>query len=504
MAQDLIEQGLAAENELFNSQTQAFMPDAPSELEFVDGVTADAFQKWTDLKSFAEVMQHNYNINVSRPDARNPLAMQAHQAYKKGLADIQYTLDMLKQGRKTQMLDEQAARLGQVTLHDRPANAPSNMVDPRQRFTSTAINPMVEQQNAQSRREFYTDREFNQAMNQYLAEKAQYQRFAEADPANAEYWRRQEAALIAPIRSTHPEFFREQNKTTVDVTPAINELNQIRSLLINGDVAGTTRLMNKDVARITRERSGAGMKVHVYYKGGGKDIIDLNGAFGGLDQINELRNKNISADRRLDTRQIMPYIQQMASDPAFAKYNEPTDQFQLKYLTEGIRQWNTKPGNLSTIQIDGVNIANKQEFLQNVKGTINNAIKNMSLYMPNSNNLVDKFEVDKKGNVTLMAVDEAHPDSMPIQITYDLNNVSDVAAMQQWLAENADVLFTELGRRSPSVAPVSQFENGYTNKGRGATFKGSPAQSDVDAKMQAARDFINSPEIQKLLKKKTE
>src|SRR5690606_7357063 len=148
--QDLITRGQQAEAELYGGQPQSYVPDAPSELEFVDGVTEDAYKKWGDLKSFAQTMWHNYRIDVSRPDMRDPVSVRANQAYKKGLADVQYTLDMLKQGRKTQMLDEAAAREGRVTLQSREDGMPSNMVDAQDRFVSTAIHPIVQQQNMQS------------------------------------------------------------------------------------------------------------------------------------------------------------------------------------------------------------------------------------------------------------------------------------------------------------------------------------------------------------------
>jgi hypothetical protein len=489
--QDLVTRGLEAEQELYGGQPQAVFPEAPSELEFVDGVTEDAYKKWGDLKSFAQTMWHNYRIDVSRPDARNPISLRAHQAYKKGLADVQYTLDMLKQGRKTQMLDEAAAREGRITMNDRQDGMPSSMVDSQERFTSTAINPATQQQNLQSMRDYYTDREFQQAMSQYLAKKAQFQLFAAQDPRNAEYWRRQEASLVAPVRSTKLFAPTGGGSGVPDLMPAINELSQIRSLLINGDVAGVTRLTNKDITRISRERGPDGMKVNVYYKGGGKDTIDLNGSFGGLDQINELRNANISSDRRIDTRQIMPFIQQMVQDPSFQQYNNPTDAFQLKYLTEGLKYWNTKPKNISTIEIDGVNISNKQEFINEVKGAIDGALKGGRLYMPNSTELVDKFEVDDDV-VTIASIDEARSEAMPTVIQYDLTNPKHVNALQRWLGENSDELFVNLSQAVAPVEDAEPFQNGYTVKGRGATFQGTPMQTEQseDPEMEAAKAYI--------------
>jgi hypothetical protein len=502
--QDFITQGKAAEAELYGGQAQYEMPAAPSELEQIDGITEDAYKKWGDLKSFAQTMWQNYKIDVSRPDMRNQMSVKAHQAYKKGLADVQYTLDTLKEGRKTQVADQQAMRLGQVTMNQDRPEGPSNTIAPEQRMTNTQLHPMVSELNNQFQREFYTDKEYSQAMTQYLGAKRQLQQYAQQDPGNAEYWGRQESSLTPPIRST--KLFPPMSPTAaaaLNPTPVVDELNQIRDLMVNGDSAGAARILGGDVSRIATVRGADGTtKFRVYTKDGSEPIeIDLHGQYGGLDVINELRNRNLPADQKLPTRMLMnnKTILEQTQDPTFAVPLDDTHAANIQYLIQGSKLWSRDPEDASSIVVKGEDgkefkITNPQQVQRDVKKALITASKGGKLFMPNSVDKVKNFSIDEDGVVTIEGgkyntMEGAYQDT----IKFNLEDASEAAAYEDWLSENSAALFAKAPKKlKDKIANATEVEGMETKKS-------DPRKATNTQKVTADASAPLDPNIQKYI-----
>lgn len=77
-------------------------PDAPEFPEIgeglynLEGVTEEYFQKYNDLRSYAQSMWRDYGIDVTSPNYDSPEAMRASLTFQKAIADLQYTADNLK------------------------------------------------------------------------------------------------------------------------------------------------------------------------------------------------------------------------------------------------------------------------------------------------------------------------------------------------------------------------------------------------------------------------
>jgi hypothetical protein len=72
----------------------------PSGLQNVDNVTREFYQKWSDLESFAQDMKARFGIDVTRPDFSSQEAMEAHEMFQKGVADLHYQTNRLDQAQK--------------------------------------------------------------------------------------------------------------------------------------------------------------------------------------------------------------------------------------------------------------------------------------------------------------------------------------------------------------------------------------------------------------------
>lgn len=69
-------------------------------LQQVDEATRGYYQKWGELQDFATNLWTNFGIDVTKPDFRSPEAMEAHEVYRKALADLRYQGDALKTGQE--------------------------------------------------------------------------------------------------------------------------------------------------------------------------------------------------------------------------------------------------------------------------------------------------------------------------------------------------------------------------------------------------------------------
>lgn len=80
----------------------------PTGLQNVDNVTRDFYQKWADLENFASEMKIKYGIDVTKPDFSSQEAMEAHEMFQKGAADLHYQTNKLTQAQKDLTLANKA------------------------------------------------------------------------------------------------------------------------------------------------------------------------------------------------------------------------------------------------------------------------------------------------------------------------------------------------------------------------------------------------------------
>ncbi len=78
------------------SQAKFDFPDPEEGLYNLDGVTSEYFQKYQDLRSYAQNMHNQYGIDVTSPNHDSPEAMRASITFMKAMADLNYTADRLK------------------------------------------------------------------------------------------------------------------------------------------------------------------------------------------------------------------------------------------------------------------------------------------------------------------------------------------------------------------------------------------------------------------------
>jgi hypothetical protein len=178
------------------------LPEPAEGLQYVEGVTRDYYTKWADLKSFVNSAWSNFGIDVTKPDFSKPESIQMHEIYNKAVADLMFQGDQLKTSQKelSKILADQ--RSGKVLLGQDPSQGLVTQTSPTDLTTSTEVDPLVEQTNDFSKRRFFTNKEYKQAIKGYNETKSFIENKLQNDPQNSEYWSRQLESLQAPTKST--------------------------------------------------------------------------------------------------------------------------------------------------------------------------------------------------------------------------------------------------------------------------------------------------------------
>lgn len=141
---DIITRGLSAEQELYGGPGPT-TPNLPEDIANIEGVTSEIMDQWGEAKNFADMMWHNYRIDVTKPDARNPLAVQAAQAFSKQMAALQYSGLKLKQYNELVGKAQAAVIEGKGEMLQDPSQG--YYTHPGQFFASNRIDPMVTEAN---------------------------------------------------------------------------------------------------------------------------------------------------------------------------------------------------------------------------------------------------------------------------------------------------------------------------------------------------------------------
>lgn len=314
--QSVIDRGLNAEQELIG-QNGAYTPEPPKDLQYVKGVTDEVYQKWAALKSFAQTMWNNYRIDVSRPDLRDENSVQAHQAYKKALADVMYSVDLLKNSQRQFEGDQQLVSQGKGVFAQDPNDSPYALQSPDDRFYSTDnLERGVQESNMYLAKAYDTTTARNEA-NKQIDSRRQYIDSVR-NKINTNGGKQTISDIGARLNKAtyeQPQFrpYKDNDSGSGDAnkkrTVAIDELNYLRRLLYNNDPNGISFLKNQKGVIDVQQVTGNGQDgVRIVTSNGKTYDIDFNSPYGGLDVLNELRNNTLGAKDEIATRDLLPYF----------------------------------------------------------------------------------------------------------------------------------------------------------------------------------------------------
>jgi hypothetical protein len=184
---------------------------AMENLQHVDGVTSQYFDKWSALKGFARDVWENYGIDVRYPDPSVPESNRLHRIYLKSIADLKTQGNKLKTSQSGLMASQQR---GDIMTADSTKTAYADMKQGTDVIHKT-LDPIVDVANQKLRQQYYDEKSLGEAEAYYEDVKGRLLEKAETDPQNSGYWLRQVDALTPPTSAAKqfaPHYPRESNK----------------------------------------------------------------------------------------------------------------------------------------------------------------------------------------------------------------------------------------------------------------------------------------------------
>lgn len=140
----------------------------PEGLQYTDQVDQQSrlvFQRWNDLRNFAQSMWSMYQIDVTRPDGR-PESVAANQAFNQERANIQYEIDKLKEsGKMANQLNPMFAA-GTVAPTAQYGQAPLATQLPQEAYTPTGLTEPSEKVIGTLSKPFERREDYNRAVAQ--------------------------------------------------------------------------------------------------------------------------------------------------------------------------------------------------------------------------------------------------------------------------------------------------------------------------------------------------
>lgn len=165
-------------------------------LQQVDGLTSDYFDKWAALKSFARDAQENLGVDVRFPNPDVPESNRLHRIYLKSLADLKKQANLLK---TSQSMYNASLQRGDIINMDPNKQAFATM-QPGQDVVSHVLDPIVTEANNKLQQQYYGNT-VKEARAYYNDVKSRLEKKAVDNPDQAEYWKRQVDALTPPTRA---------------------------------------------------------------------------------------------------------------------------------------------------------------------------------------------------------------------------------------------------------------------------------------------------------------
>lgn len=140
----------------------------PEGLQYTDQVdqqSRQVFQRWNDLRNFAQSMWSMYGIDVTRPDGR-PESVAVNQAFNQERANIQYEIDKLKEsGEMAQQLNPMFAA-GTITPTNQYGQAALATQLPQEAYAFTGLTEPSEKVISSLSKSFERGSDYNKAVSQ--------------------------------------------------------------------------------------------------------------------------------------------------------------------------------------------------------------------------------------------------------------------------------------------------------------------------------------------------
>ncbi len=166
-------------------------------LQQIDGVTDQYFDKWAQLKSFAKEAWNNYGIDVRYPDAGVPMSAKLNRIYLKAVADLQNQGNRLKVGQTMYAADRNRGSL----INKDPNAQYYDELKPGTDIVDAKLDPIVREANDKLQQQYYGDT-IKQAQSYYAETRKRLEDLRDNTPEQAGYWQRQLDSLVKPTEAT--------------------------------------------------------------------------------------------------------------------------------------------------------------------------------------------------------------------------------------------------------------------------------------------------------------
>lgn len=442
-AQDLINQGLQAEEELYGGKGPS-VPGLPEDMQIISGVTQDVQKQWSDIENFANAMWANYRIDVTRPDVRNPLAVKAHDLYQQSIASLQYSGDVLKQSNKTLAQDRQAQREGKgMILQDPNQNIYGYETPEDSRFVNTEIDPAAMYANQAYAKSYDTKSAKAQAQAGIDRTKQQIvDRYTQMGAPNR-------AGVVAqqfqgPVYE-QPQFNPNTGRGAAnkDPKPIYDQITNYRIGILNNDkgVIGAMKSSFPGVVDVRPVNTGYKQGAYITRKVGDKTVtsfIDLSeqDPTQGIEPLFYLLNDANPAKFRVDPNAFVPYMQQNKYQGFTQSQNSP-EYDEMTLLFQNLKESGDSDVDLGGGQVITLPGEAKEKFVERLDKL---AISG-DLRMPDGEPIINVEMIDAPGWGTgdMLRIETAGSDE---PLVFDPNNAEDLARFQEILDMNSSYLIS--------------------------------------------------------------
>lgn len=226
-------------------------------LSHVEGITNKYYDTYAQLKSFAHDMAKR-GVDVFTPDYTQPGGGEPFRTATKLQAALQYKANDLKNSRDIDQTVMKLKAAGIITQNPDfdPTQQMSAATNPNDMFTSTSLNPQVQNASKDLSGTFYTNRDAqakNQAVRNPLID--YYQKRIQQDPANAGYYQAQIAGIPeATAQTSYQQLVPRRSSGSSKVPPGISVLKKVVNLSSGVWNDGTYKPVTKN-AKVYLENS---------------------------------------------------------------------------------------------------------------------------------------------------------------------------------------------------------------------------------------------------------
>ena len=406
--QDIIQRGLDAEKELYGGAGPA-MQDIPEDMQLIDGVTDKIRDQWMKLNNFAQTMWANYKIDVTKPDARNPLAIRANQQYQKALAGLGYAGDVLKQSNKLLALDRTAEREGKGVVMANPQEDVYGMVPEGDRFVNTEVDPMALQSN-------YAYAKMTNDPNARRTMQANVDQNRAAAEGIYQGLGRDKRAQIVGEQFQGPTFQRDvrldpdypRRKQEADNARIMfNEVENLRTGLYNEDPNAISRLKGvAGIVDVRPVRTGDKKGVYVTYKDGNDRKTEFvsfragDSQYGGRSQLNDILQRLNPSRDKVPSSIMLPYFDEASRADTYEESDEMSVYFNKAKTVLG------KLGEKGDSKLDDGTFVTKQQKEDLVNDLDALAVQGV-LRAPNGSQI---YDITWKGKKLILSTDDSDED----------------------------------------------------------------------------------------------